>query len=45
MGVSDDVAGCALRASFGWSSTEADVEAARVSIENLLARVGSRAAA
>jgi cysteine desulfurase len=45
MGVNDDVAGCALRASFGWSSTEADVEAARVSIENLLARVGSRAAA
>ena len=45
MGVNDDVAGCALRASFGWSSTEADVEAARVSLKNLLARIGSRAAA
>jgi len=38
MGVSDDVAGCALRASFGWNSTAADVEAARVSISNLVAR-------
>lgn len=45
MGVSDEVAGCALRASFGWSSTEADVEAALMSITNLLARRSSRAAA
>lgn len=45
MGVSDDVAVCALRASFGWSSTEADVEAALRSITNLLARVANRAAA
>lgn len=43
MGVSDDVAVCALRASFGWASGEADVEAALLSITNLLAR--SRAAA
>jgi cysteine desulfurase len=45
MGVSDDVAVCALRASFGWSSTEADVEAALLSITNLQARIRSRAAA
>jgi cysteine desulfurase len=45
MGVNDDVAGCALRASFGWSSTEADVEAALKSITKLVARVRSRAAA
>jgi len=45
MGVSDDVAECALRASFGWSSTEADVEAALLSITNLQARIRSRAAA
>lgn len=38
MGVSDDVAGCALRASFGWNSTEADVEAALDSISKLVAR-------
>jgi len=38
MGVSDDVAGCALRASFGWNSTEADVEAALGSISKLVAR-------
>lgn len=45
MGVSEDVAGCALRASFGWNSTEADVEAALKSITKLVARVRSRAAA
>ncbi len=45
MGVSDDVAGCTLRASFGWNSTEADVEAALKSITKLVARVRSRAAA
>jgi cysteine desulfurase len=45
MGVNDDVAGCALRASFGWSSTEADVKAALLSITNLQARIRSRAAA
>jgi len=45
MGVSDDLAKCALRASFGWDSTEADVTAAIASISNLLARVRSRVAA
>jgi cysteine desulfurase len=45
MVVNDDVAACALRASFGWNSTEADVEAALKSISNLVARVRSRAAA
>jgi cysteine desulfurase len=45
MGVSDDVAECALRASFGWNSTGADVEAALKSITKLVARVRSRAAA
>jgi cysteine desulfurase len=45
MGVSDDVAECALRASFGWNSTDADVEAALKSITNLVVRVRSRAAA
>ena len=38
MGISDDVAGCALRASFGWNSGEADVEAALASISKLVAR-------
>ena len=45
MGVKEDLARCALRASFGWSSTEADVEAALVSLSGLLARVAARAAA
>jgi cysteine desulfurase len=45
MGVSDDVALGALRASFGWASSEADVEAALLSIANLLARTPKRAAA
>ena len=45
MGVSDSLARCALRASFGWDSTEADVDAAIVSLSNLLARVRSRSAA
>jgi len=43
MGVEDDVAGAALRVSFGWNSTQADVEAALDSISNLVAR--KRAAA
>jgi cysteine desulfurase len=45
MGVNDDLARCALRASFGWDSTEADVDAAIGSLSNLLARIRSRAAA
>ncbi len=38
MGVSDELARCALRVSFGWSSTEADVSAALTSIGRLAAR-------
>ncbi|MGZ5998532.1 MAG: cysteine desulfurase family protein [Rhizomicrobium sp.] len=45
MGVSEAMASCALRVSFGWNSTEADVDAALASISHLLTRVRSRAAA
>jgi len=45
MGISDDVANCALRASFGWNSTEADAGAALGSITNLAARIRARKAA
>jgi cysteine desulfurase len=45
MGISDDVASCALRASFGWNSTEADAWAALSSITNLVARIRARKAA
>jgi cysteine desulfurase len=38
MGIDDNAAGAALRASFGWNSTEADVEAALDSISKLVAR-------
>jgi cysteine desulfurase len=38
MGVSDDLARCALRVSFGWNSTDADVDAALASIGRLVAR-------
>ncbi|HEX4301666.1 MAG TPA: cysteine desulfurase family protein [Rhizomicrobium sp.] len=44
MGVSDDLAGSALRVSFGWNSTDADVGAAIASISKLLARVAQKAA-
>jgi cysteine desulfurase len=45
MGVSDDLARCALRVSFGWNSTEDDVDAALASITRLVARVEKREAA
>jgi len=45
MGVPEALAGCALRVSFGWNSTDADVEAALASISHLLSRVKARAAA
>jgi cysteine desulfurase len=45
MGVSDDLARCALRVSFGWDSTPEDVEAAIASLEKLLARISARKAA
>jgi cysteine desulfurase len=38
MGVPDNLARCALRVSFGWNSTEADVDAALASIARLVAR-------
>jgi cysteine desulfurase len=45
MGVPDDLARCALRASFGWNSTEGDVDAALASIARLMARIEKREAA
>lgn len=45
MGVTEELARCALRASFGWNSAETDVEEALASISNLLARLPARAAA
>ena len=44
MGVPEDTARCALRVSFGWNSTEADVDAAIASLSNLVARSARRAA-
>lgn len=38
MGVPDELARCALRASFGWNSTQADVDAALASIARLVER-------
>lgn len=45
MGVSDEVARCALRVSFGWNSTEDDVSAAIASLSKLAGRVRAREAA
>jgi len=45
MGVPDEIARCALRASFGWNSTAADVDAAIAAIARLLARAPAREAA
>jgi cysteine desulfurase len=45
MGINEDVSRCALRVSFGWNSTEADVDAAIASLSKLLARAKARAAA
>jgi cysteine desulfurase len=45
MGVSDDLARCALRVSFGWNSTQDDADACITSLEKLLARVSARKAA
>ena len=42
MGVGDALSRCALRASFGWNSAEAEVDAALSSISRLLARVHGR---
>lgn len=45
MGVSVELASCALRVSFGWCSQEHDVDAAIAALEKLVARVRPRAAA
>ncbi len=45
MGMSEALAANALRVSFGWNSTDADVDAALASISHLLSRVKARAAA
>lgn len=45
MGVEETLARSALRVSFGWNSTEADVDAAVGSLSQLIARIRSRAAA
>ena len=44
MGVSETLAQSALRVSFGWNSTEADVDASVTSISHLLSRARARAA-
>jgi cysteine desulfurase len=45
MGVSDKLARCALRVSFGWNSTEDDVDAALASLAKLVGRRRAREAA
>jgi cysteine desulfurase len=45
MGVRDELASCALRISFGWNSTDEDVNAAIASLSKLRSRVRARAAA
>lgn len=45
MNVADDVAARALRVSFGWNSTDADVDAAVAAFSKLLSRLRPRAAA
>jgi cysteine desulfurase len=45
MGVSEDLASCALRVSFGWDSMDTDVDAALAALAKLLSRARTRAAA
>jgi cysteine desulfurase len=45
MGVSEQLARSALRVSFGWNSTQADVEGAIASLAKLITRVRARKAA
>jgi cysteine desulfurase len=42
MGVGEELSRCALRASFGWNSADADVDTALSSISRLLARIHGR---
>lgn len=44
MGVADDLARGALRASLGWTSSEADVAAFSVALGDILARIGRKTA-
>ena len=44
MGVSDDLTRSALRASLGWTSTDADVAAFSVALGDILARIGRKSA-
>ena len=44
MGVPDDLARGALRASLGWTSTEADVAAFTLALQQILARIGRKTA-
>ena len=44
MGVPDDLARGALRASLGWTSTEADVAAFALALQQILARIGRKTA-
>jgi cysteine desulfurase len=45
MGVDDELASCALRVSFGWSSVDSDVDAALAALERLVSRARPRVAA
>ena len=45
MGVSDDLARCGLRVSFGWNSTQHDADACIAALEKLIARISARKAA
>ena len=45
MGVNDELSHCGLRVSFGWASTEQDVDAAITALKTLLDRRGARARA
>lgn len=45
MGIPEENAKCALRISFGWNSTDADVDAAIAAIKKLVTRTRSRKAA
>ncbi|HEY1612494.1 MAG TPA: cysteine desulfurase family protein [Rhizomicrobium sp.] len=45
MGVSDELARCALRVSFGWSSVQADADAALAALGKLAVRMRARRAA
>jgi cysteine desulfurase len=45
MGVSDELARCALRVSFGWNSAQEDADACIAALEKLIARIAARKAA